>query len=153
MLDLGRADSETQGAEGTVGRCMAVTACDDHAGLHDPLFRHNDVLNALPRVENAAVFDIELAAICLEVIYLSGRLRIGDLTGATRLSRIDVIDNPETGLRTAYAATSVAQARKRLRAGVFVENVTIDVEQDVSRVELANGVALQELLVQSRRLH
>src|SRR5262249_16421494 len=86
-------------------------------------------------------------------LYLASRLRVEDLSGAMRLSGVDMIDDPKAGFRPAHAAAGIAQTGECLGARVFVENMAIDVEQHVPGVELAHDVALRNLLVESRRLH
>src|SRR5580658_10729246 len=63
-----------------------------------------------------------------------------------------MIDDTKRRLGTRDAPARLAQSGKRLRAGVFVEYVTIDVEKNMRRIELADGVSLHDLFVERSRL-
>ena len=67
MLDLGGADAEAERAERTIGGGVAVSASDQHARRHQPLLRHDDVLDPLPGIAEPVKGDVVLAAVFFEI--------------------------------------------------------------------------------------
>ena len=72
VADLGGADAEGEGAEGTVRAGVAVAAHDGHAGLRGAEFRADDVHDAAPRVAHAEQLDAEFGGVALELAHLLG---------------------------------------------------------------------------------
>ncbi len=91
VLDLARADAEGQGAEGAVGRGVAVAADDGHPRLGEALLGSDDVDDALVGVAHRIAGDAELGAVGVEHLELLGRDGVGhrlvDVGGRARCGR------------------------------------------------------------------
>ena len=87
------------------------------------------MFDPLPRVEDAEAFDAEVPAILFEVVDLARCLRIRHEPRTQRRSGIHMIDNSKRRFGTSDAPPCLPQSGKRLGAGVFVENVTIDIRR------------------------
>ncbi len=78
MLDLRGSDAEGQRPEGTVGRGVAVSADDRHAGLGEALLGPDHVHDALALVSHGIAGHAELRAVGVERLELAARDRVID---------------------------------------------------------------------------
>ena len=126
MLHLRSADAERQGAHGPVGGGVAVAANDGHAGERQALFRPNDVHDPLARVVYGNVRHGEVADIFLQGLQLKDAVRLR--TYPPRRGRHIVVGHGDGGARLTNLPARGAQTLERLRAGDFVNEVPVDVE-------------------------
>ena len=154
MLDIGGADPEAQRAERTVGCGVAVAGAHDHARQDEALLGCYDMLDALPLIEDVEQLDAEIGAVLLEKPHLVGRLDILDMPRAYRVGRIDVINDGERGARAPACAPGRAQTAEGLRAGILVQNRTVDVQEDFAgAIKIPDGVGAAELFVERTWRH
>ena len=150
VLDFRGPDPESEGAERPVGRGVTVAADDDHAGTHQSLLGHHDVLDALMWVVRAVEgVDAVAAAVGLERFGLTQRGRVGNDARRDVRARNDVVHDAEVRVGNGRLHASLDEARKRLRARVFVRKMQIDIEQHGVRVDRAHHVLVENLPVQS----
>ena len=114
MLDLGGADAERQGTEGSVRRGVGVAADDRHAGLREPELRADDVDDALVEVAERMQAYAELRGVATQ------RLDLGPADGVldrlVPVERRDVVvlgGDREVG--TSYGAPGQPQTVEGLR--------------------------------------
>ena len=151
MLDLGSADAVGQGAEGTMGRGMAVAADNGHAGQGEALFGADNVNNALTLVEGVEIFDAELAGILGQSSDLDRAfgVRIGQRTvGGGHI----VVNHGQGALGMAHLAVVHPQALKGLRAGDFVHQVPVDIEERRAVLIVLDQMVVPDLVVECARL-
>ena len=127
VLDFAGADAEGQRAERAVRGGVAVAADDGHAGLRQAELRADDVDDALLRIvqvvqrmPNSRQLLRSVSICCLEIGSAIGRRAVG--RGHV------VVGRGDGQFRPADFAAGQPQAFERLRAGDFVDQVQIDVE-------------------------
>ena len=149
MFDVGGADAVAERAERAVGGGVAVAGGDHHARHHQRLFGRDDMLDALARIQDVEIFDAEIARVVGEIIDLPRRISVRHLACAAGRGRIDMVDDHEGCGRIPHRSSGRAQAGKGLRAGVFVEDGAIDVEQDEPViVEAPNHMRIDQFVVE-----
>ena len=141
VLHFARADAEGQSAERAVGRRVAIAADDRHAGLRVALLGADDVDNALARVVDVVQRDAEFAAVVAERIDLLLRDRVENRQAAVGRGDI-VVDRRERPLGPANLAAGETEALERLRAGHFVDQVQVDVQN-----RLPAGLVVDDVVV------
>src|SRR5882724_11620404 len=99
MLDVGRADAETERAECAVRRGVAITRGDDHSWKDEALLGRHHMLAPLQTVEHSKELDAEVEAIEPEILDLPSRTRVDDLQGAARACRVHVIHDAKRRAR------------------------------------------------------
>jgi hypothetical protein len=117
-----------QRAEGAVGGGVAVAAHDGGAGQREALFRPDDVDDALALVGLGEVLDAEVGCVLCQCLDLDAAFFFFDAVRAVG-GRHVVVDHGERLSPGAHLAAGHAQAFKGLRAGDFVHQVAVDVEQ------------------------
>ena len=147
VLDFARADAERQRAERAVRRRVAVAADDRHAGLRVALLRADDVDDALRGVVDVVQRDAELVAVVAERVDLLLRDRVENRQAAVGRRHI-VVDGGERALRPADLAAGEAQAFERLRAGDFVHEVQVDVQNRLPARLVVNDVLVPDFFKQ-----
>ena len=153
MLDLGRADAEAEGTQGTIGGRVAVAADDHHAGPDHAVLGRDDVLDALQGVVGVEQRDAVPHAVALQVARLQGRGRVLDHAVPNRVGRDDVADRRDVLPRHRDLSALLVQPREGLRAGVLVHQVQVAEQQHVLLVERGHGVRIDKLAVESARCH
>ncbi len=130
---------------------MAVPRGDDHARQHETDLGHHHMLDALHRMQDVEQLDAEIAAILGEILDLAGSTRIGHARRAQRCGGIDVIDGAQGGARPPDRPPGLAQRGEGLRAGIFIEDRAVDIEQHplAGRVEAADGMAVDQPVIES----
>ena len=78
VLDLGGSDTEGEGAEGTVGRSVRVTADNSRTGEGEALLGTNNVDDTLALVAHAEVGQAELLDVLLKSLDLGTRVGLVD---------------------------------------------------------------------------
>ncbi len=147
VLDLGGADAERDGAEGSVGGGVGVAAHNGHPGQRPALLGSHHVHDALAGVAHREVHDAELGGVGPERLDLFAADRIGD-----RLVDVgggDVVVLGRDGeVGASNRATGEAQAVEGLRRGHLVDQVEVDVEQVGFSRRRIDDVAVPDLLCQ-----
>ena len=106
---------------------VAVAADDRQAGERQPQLRPDHVDDPLMTAPDIVERDAELGAVRSQRLDLPPRQGIADVELVIR--RDVVIDGRECQVRPADPATGQPEPIKRLRAGHFMNQVTIDVEE------------------------
>ncbi len=122
----------SQGAEGTMGRSMGVTADHGHARQGRALLRADHVDDALAHVVHLEFGDAKLIAVVVEGLHLNPRDLIGNrLDAALALGggRHVVVGRGDDRVDTPRLASGQLEAFERLRRGHFVDDVTVDIDQ------------------------
>ncbi len=148
MLDLGGADAVGEGAEGAVGRSVAVAADDRHARQGESLFRPDDVDDALPHVGFVVIFDAEFGCVLRQRLDLNAAFLVFDAEMAIRRSGHVVVDDGERPFRVADLAGGHAKSLKGLRARHLMDEVTVDPEQDGAVFLAIDDVVVENLVVE-----
>ena len=151
MLDLRRADAVRQRAEGAVRRGVAVAADDGHAGQREALLRADDVDDALADIVLGIIFDAEIGGVPGQRLDLDAAFLVLDAELAVRRGRHVVVDDGERLFRVPDLAAGHAQALEGLRAGHFVDEVAVDVEQAGAVVLAVDDVVVENLVVEGAR--
>ena len=136
MADFGGADAERQRAECAMGAGVAVPADDGFARLGQAHFRPDDMHDAAPRIAQAEQLDAMFLRVGDQPLHLLFRLRggIGQLSIRTGFQRRRAVIERGLGqVRAAHGKAALFQHRKGLRAGDFMDQVQIDI-QDSGRV-------------------
>ena len=157
MLDLARPDPERERAERTVGGSMTVAAHDSGAGQREALFRPHDVDDPLLGGERVDIRHAELGDVgaqCAELLRALGvrDRQLAPLGIDARSGRQIVVGHCQRQVGPAHAAPCAAQPLERLRAGDFVDEVTVDVDQAGAVVATLHDMGVPNLLVQGARL-
>ena len=151
MLHFRRADAVRQRAEGAMRGGMAVAANDGHAGQRKALLRADNVDDALADIVLGVIFDAEFGRIPGQRLDLDAAFLVLDAELAVRRGRHVVVDDGERPLRMAHGAAGHAQALESLRAGHFVHEVTVNVEQAGAVVLAVDDVVVEYLVVEGAR--
>ena len=126
MFDLGRADTEREGAKRTVRCRVTVTAHQSRTGQGKALLRANDVDDAVPRIIDFEQLNAKIRTVAAQRIDLQLRV-FGNLFVAVR--RDVVVDHRERQFRTAHLPTRHLQPLERLRARDFVNDMAVDIQK------------------------
>jgi hypothetical protein len=128
VLDLGGADAEGQRAECAVRRGMRIAAHHGHAGQGQALF--GPMTWTMPwrmsSMRNSR--DAELGAVGVERLDLQARDRVGDAERGRWWERCGRARRPPHR-PGAHLAAGQFQPLERLRAGDFVHQVAVDIQQ------------------------
>ena len=134
MFDLAGADPEGERADAAMRGGVAVAADDGGAGEREALFRPDHMNDALRRGGGGNVGHAEFGGVALQRGELRGAFRIRDrqLAAVRRQARSGgqvVVGDRQGQLGPADPASGHAQALERLRAGHFVHEMAIDIEE------------------------
>ncbi len=151
MLDFRRADAMRQGAEGAVRRGMAVAADDGHAGQREALLGADDVDDALADIVLGIIFDAEILGVPGQRLDLDAAFLVLDAELALRRGRDIVIDHGQRLFRMPDLAAAHPQALEGLRAGHFVDEMAVDIEQAGAVVLAVDDVVVEDLVVEGAR--
>ncbi|MHC3927196.1 hypothetical protein ACMZ4W_02302 [Brevundimonas naejangsanensis] len=151
MFDLGGADAEGQGAEGSVGGGVAVAADDGHARQGQPLFRPDDVNDALVDAIQRNPRQAELGGVGLQLLDLRPAFGIED-SGSPVQGRNIVVGHGQGLVWRMNANAALTQALEGLGAGDFVDQMEVDIHQHVAAAEVGDLVPVVYLVQQSAGL-
>ena len=152
MLDLRRADAMRQRPEGAVRGGVAVAAHDGRARQREALLRTDDVDDALAGVELIVIFDAEFVGVLGEFLDLLAALGVGDADAP--VGRLDVVvDDGERLFRRAHLAPGQAQPLESLRAGHFVDEVTVDVNEARAALSFDHMIVPDFVVERARLIH
>ena len=127
VLDLAGADAEGERPEGPVGAGVRVAADDRGAGERQAELGSDDVDDALVSALHVIERHAELRAVLAERLDLPLRERVLDVELV--LGRDVVVEGGEGQVGPAHRPLGEPEAVERLRAGHFVDQVTVDVQQ------------------------
>ena len=147
VLDLAGADSKREGAEGAVGRGVAVAADDGHAGLGQAKLRPDDVDDALAGIAHRVELDPELLAVAGQVGELGGRDRVRDRQVYPDRRHV-VVRRGNGQVRAADFAPCHPQPLECLRRGHLVDQVEVDEKGVGLARRRMNDVPLPDLVAQ-----
>ena len=128
VLDLTGSNSHCQSAKSTVRRGVRVTADDSHAGLSQSKLRANDVDDSLIGVPQGVQTDTKFLRIFAQSIDLRAAGDICDRQINVHCGGV-VIFGCDREIGATHLASSHAQTIKCLRAGHFMNQMQVDVEQ------------------------
>mmetsp|Transcript_2512 Transcript_2512/g.4263 ORF Transcript_2512/g.4263 Transcript_2512/m.4263 type:complete len:285 (-) Transcript_2512:134-988(-) len=149
VLHLRGADAVGQCAKRTVGRGVAVTTDHSHARQSPALLRANNVHNALTHVRHRIVMHTKLLGVGVQRLHLNARL-FGHLRRviATFCGRHVVVRHSNGFLWRTHLAARHAQAFKRLRAGHFVDEVTVNIQKAGAIVGFMRNMGIPDLIIE-----
>ncbi len=147
VLNFRGPDAERQRPKGTMGRCVAVSADDRHAGLGETLLGPDHVHYPLVLVSHGVTRHAELRAIRVERLELSQRDRVLHAAARSRGGHV-VVGGCDREIRTPYAPACQSQPFEGLRRCHLVDEVQVDVEQIglSGAVAGVNDVAVPDLV-------
>ncbi len=156
MLDLARPDTECQGANPAVRGGVTVPANDGGAGQRKTLLGADDMDDTLFGRGGVDIVDPEGRRIAFKGGELRCTLRIFDRQARTVCSnplrgRQIVIRDRKRKVGAPYGSTSQPQGFECLRAGHFVDEVTIDIDQASPVIEPIDDMLIPNLFVKSAR--
>ena len=153
VLDLGGADAVRQTAEGTVRGGVRIAADNGHAGQRGAVLRTDDMHDALARILEREVGQrADLADVGVERLDLLARHRILDAQVPVVGRRV-VVGGGDDGADAPRLAPGELEPLEGLRAGHFMHQVPIDVDQRRAVGLLVDDVTGPELFVQRLSLH
>ena len=127
VFDLAGANTEGQCPKGPMGGRVAVAANDGHSGLSKPKFRSDHVNDALvPIVQIEETYAKLLAVPPQRIDLLPGDFVCNRQTAAG--GGHVVVDSGHRPLRTPDLAPSDSQCLKGLRAGHFMDQLQVDIQ-------------------------
>ena len=148
MFNFGRADAVGQRAKSAVGRRVAVTTDNGHAGQGPTLFRANDVHNALTDIGHGVIVNAKILGVLVERIDLNTAiLGHGGSIGAIQRGGHVVIGNGNGLVRCVNRPSCHAQPLKGLRAGHFVHQMAVDIQQACAVFGLVGNVSIPDFVV------
>ena len=151
VLDFGGADAVGERAEGAMGRGVAVTAHDRHAGQGKALLRADDVDDALAAVGGVVIFDAEIGGVPGQRLDLDAAFLVLDAVHPVGGRRHVVVDDGEGALGLADLAVGQAQALEGLRAGDLVNEMAVDIEEAGAVLLLGDEMLVPDLVVEGAR--
>ena len=156
MLDFRRTDAERERAESAVTRRMAVSAHNGRSGQGEALFRADDVNNALLPVGRADIPDSEGRRILFKRGKLLRAFGIRDWQAISRSilargCREIVIRHGQRQIRSANFAARHPQPFERLRAGDFMDEVTVDEDKAGAVRTLIDNMGVPDFFIQCAR--
>ena len=148
VLDFRRADAVRQRAERAVRGRVRVAADDRHARQRSALLRPDDVHDALTQIVHLELRDAVGVAVRIERVDLQLGDRIGDAVAAVR-GRDVVVRHRQVRADAPHRTLSQLQTFERLRAGDFVQQVTVDVENRRAVFFRVDHVRVPQFVVES----
>jgi hypothetical protein len=111
------------------------------------------MFDALIGIQNVQEFNAELPAILGKIGSLASRLLVRHRSCTVRCGRVDMIDRAERRVRSPNSTASFPQPREGLRAGIFVQDSTVDIKQHLisRRIQLAHGMVIDKFFIKCAR--
>jgi hypothetical protein len=151
MLDLGRPDSKGQRTERAMGGGVAVTAHDRRSRQSKPLLWPDNVHDALTNIRHTKKLDTKLFAVLGQRLDLNPGFFILDAHAAIGRRHI-VIGHGKRGIRATHGAAAQTQAFKRLRAGHFMDEMSINIDKAGVIILRINQMRFPDFVEQCFRL-
>lgn len=153
MFDFGRADAECQGAECTVGRGVRVAADHGDTWQGETFFRADNMDDALTQVIHREVMDTGILGVLVKSVDLNTAVFFLDAFGTVR-GRNVVIRNGKGQFRVAHFAAGIAKAFESLRAGHFMNEMAVNINQAGTIILRIDHVTFPNLVKKGfRRTH
>ena len=137
-----------QRAERAMCRRVAVAADNGHAGQGPALFRANDMHDALTHVGHGVIVQPEFLGVGIKGRNLNaavfGHCRS---VGAVQCGRHVVIGHGDCLVGAAHGAARHPQPFKGLRAGHFVDEVTVDVQKAGTIVGFVRDMGIPDFII------
>ena len=149
VFHLRGADPVGQRPKGPMCRGVAVTADNGHAGQGPALLGADDMHDALTHVGHGVVVQAEFLGVCIKGGHLNAAVfghRRG--VGAVQRGRHVVIGHSDGLVRAAHGAARYPQPFKGLRAGHFVDEVTVDVQKAGAIVGLVRDMGIPDFIIE-----
>ena len=150
MLDLGRADAEGKRAERAVRRGVGIAADQGQAGLSEPLFRADDMHDALADVEEVEKRQIEFLRVLFEQFDLDAGFLVLDPVGAA-LGGDVMVGDQKMGVLHPHRPVGFAKTVERLCAGDFVNDLAVDIDDAGAVILFLDQVGVPDFIEQCLR--
>ena len=150
MFDFRGADAKSQRAESAMGRGMGIAANDGGAGQGEALFGPDDMHDALTNVVHGQIFDAEVSRVLFQGFDLDARLFVLDALGTVGGGNV-MVGHGQSGLGVADLAAGGAQTFERLRAGHFMDQMAVDIDQTGAVILDIHKMAVPDLFEQGAR--
>src|SRR5690606_18727434 len=135
-----------QCSDRTVRTGMGIAADNSHAGKSRPLFRANNVNNALPNVIHSKLRYAKRRAVFVQRVDLKARDRVLD-TLIPSCGRYVMVGHRQVGVDAPRFTTRQSQALECLRAGHLMHQVAIDINKTGAIGILINDVGSPQFVV------
>ena len=148
MLDFRGADAMRQRPERAMRRGVAIPADHGHARQGPALFGADDVNDALAHIGHRVIDHPEIAGVAVQRLDLDAAFLVVDMGVAARRGGHVVIGHGDGLFGAAHLAVGQAQALEGLRAGDFVHQMAVDIEQAGAVFGLAGDVGIPDLVIE-----
>ena len=145
VFDFAGPDPEGERTERAVGGRVRVAADDRHAGLGVTVFGADDVNDALADVADVKQRDAEFRAVGPQGFDLLATDRVSDRQAAVGRGNV-VVGRGDRALRTTNGTLVDSQSFERLRAGDFMDQMQVDVDNRRSTLGDVNEVAVPDFV-------
>ncbi len=152
VFDFGSAYAEGQRTQRAMCRGVRIAAHHGHARQSRPLFRADDMDDALAYVIHLEFGDPKLGAIAVQRFDLQARDRIGD-TLATIGGGYIVVGRGQIGRATPHIATGQSQPLEGLRRGDFMHQLTIYVDETTTVFAATHHMGVPQFVVKGSCNH
>ena len=154
MLDLARADPESERAERAMGGGVAVAANQGRSRQGEALLGADDMDDALFGGRRLDIGHAELGDIGFQGRQLLGAGRVGDRQApagrvAARSGRQVMVGDGQGEIRAAHLAAGHAQPFESLWRGHFVDEMPVDIDQAGAILATLDDMIVPDLLIQS----
>ena len=154
---LAAPNAKAQSPHGSVRRGVAVASGHHHARQDPALLAGHHVLDALAGVQHVEQLNAVACTVLGQCAHLSGAVCIDQHHGAGVAhgrGGVDMVHHRQRGGRPPHRTPLRMQGRKCLRAGVFIKNLSVDVQQNLPAVaQLPHRVRSHDALVQGPACH
>ena len=147
MLNFRRSNTKRQRAKRAMGRGVTVAANNRHARQGEALFRSDDMNDALANIAHFKNRHAEFFRIGRQGFDLDAAFLILDPAGAV-CGRHIVIRHSQGKLWTPHFATGNTQTFKSLRAGHFMHQMAVDINQAGTIILSIDNVAIPDFIKQ-----
>ena len=143
-----------QGTKGAMCRGVAVATNHGHAGQRPTLLGANNMHDALTHVRHRVIVDTEFLGVGVQSGHLhTAVLGHGRGIGAVQRGRHVMIRHRDGLFGRAHLAARHPQPLKGLRAGHFVDQMAVDIQQASAVIGLMDNVIVPDLVVKCARSH
>ncbi len=157
MLDFGGADAVREAAKSAVGGRVRITADHRHARQREALLRPHHMHDALALVIDGELDDAEVAAVFVQRGDLDARGLVGNAGHALftfgAVGGHVVVGRRDIGVQAPGLAAGELEALKGLRAGDFVQQLAVDIDEAGAVITLLYKMVVPELVVEGLAGH
>mmetsp|Transcript_22345 Transcript_22345/g.41965 ORF Transcript_22345/g.41965 Transcript_22345/m.41965 type:complete len:201 (-) Transcript_22345:107-709(-) len=148
MFNLRGANTEGKGAKSPVSGGVAVSAHNCHSRLRETLLRSNNMHNALTSVLHAEILNSEFFHVGGQGLNLEFRLWFANPFRAVSSGNI-MIGSSQRAVKSSYFSSGDAEALESLRAGYFMDKMSVDVDKARAVLLLVHHMAFPNLIKES----